>query len=345
MVTARGTCLPGFTLARVFASVFLFTAITVSTGCRSTLPPPTATRTPTIALTGLPTSTITPELPTATLVLQYPPTPTFTPVPTPTATRPPASPIPTVAPIARALAASLARETAVAKAAPVLTAVASQTPSPLNTFDYFDFIWMRSDIDLDHAAVFKIFALFGVGSPTIPENYISRIPPRGDGTMLFLEATQYWNALSPATQKTVNDFITPRDFCPPVPGASCVPPTPTSTPLPGPPFRFGAYVSTITDNDNVRGDLPLAGTWELDLTAKSRGSVIRNGRLVITRTWRLNGDRISFVDQYGSYACDEVGEEGTYRWSMDGNLLVFTALSDPCAGRVGLLTTHPWRMN
>lgn len=72
----------------------------------------------------------------------------------------------------------------------------------------------HGEITKDQAAVYKIYALFGVGSPSLPAQYISSVPVLGDGTMLFLEALKDWDQLSPSTQNFINDFITPKEITP-----------------------------------------------------------------------------------------------------------------------------------
>lgn len=62
-------------------------------------------------------------------------------------------------------------------------------------------------ITIDEAAVYKVYALFG--SPELPEKYRSDVSAHEDGTMLFLDAVRDWEDLSPSTQQTILDFMTP----------------------------------------------------------------------------------------------------------------------------------------
>lgn len=89
----------------------------------------------------------------------------------------------------------------------------------------------------------------------------------------------------------------------------------------------------------MAGVLPMVGRWTFDLTT---GAVTLNGMRVITRTAYQRDRRVVLVDEYGSYACEAVGQEGVYNWASSGNGLTFTKVSDPCVARSQLLTAHPW---
>jgi hypothetical protein len=52
--------------------------------------------------------------------------------------------------------------------------------------------------------------------------------------------------------------------------------------------------------------------------------VTLNGKRVITRSIYQRDRQVVFVDEYGSYACEEVGQEGVYTWVGSGNALTLT---------------------
>ncbi|MCX7841215.1 MAG: hypothetical protein N2559_17390, partial [Anaerolineae bacterium] len=112
---------------------------------------------------------------------------------------------------------------------PTRTATPTPTASP-NSFELIDAALARGAITRDQAALYKVYALFGVHNE-IPPQYLSTEPVPGDGTMLFLEALKDWDRLSPTTKQRLTDFITPRQITVTAPArVPSVPPMPTSTP-------------------------------------------------------------------------------------------------------------------
>lgn len=126
---------------------------------------------------------------------------------------------PTPTEVATETATLTATATESATPIPTFTATPTETPppNPPNTFQLIDDAVAQGEITRDEAAVYKIYALFGVGEPQVPAQFISREPVPGDGTMLFLEALKDWDQLSSETQELINDFITPRTPTPPPP--------------------------------------------------------------------------------------------------------------------------------
>lgn len=80
-----------------------------------------------------------------------------------------------------------------------------------NAFDLIDAAVARGEITIDQAATYKVYELFGVGSPSVPSQYVSTVPVPGDGTMLFLDALKNWDSLSQNAKDAINAFITPQD--------------------------------------------------------------------------------------------------------------------------------------
>ncbi len=181
--------------------------------------------------------------------------------------RPSPTPVPSLPPLTRVAAADSVRATTIAEATRALTGSAIRTPAPLDSFQLIDLSWLRGEIDIDHAAVFRVYALFGIPSPPLPAQYISKVLPKDEGTGLFLYALKDWDKLSPATQRSLADFVTPRQVT-----RAELSATPTSTPAV--PLPVGTYVTTITHSDNLTSELPLEGRWNFDLTS---GALTLNG--------------------------------------------------------------------
>lgn len=80
-----------------------------------------------------------------------------------------------------------------------------------NTFQLIDADLARNAITRDQAAAYKMYTLFGARD-AVPSQYFNAAPVPGDGTMLFVEAMQGWDQLSPQTKTLINDFITPKEI-------------------------------------------------------------------------------------------------------------------------------------
>ncbi len=250
---------------------------------------------------------------------------------------------PTLPPPTRMAAAESLRGTAIAEATATakvsaaqttLTpgAAGTQTATPLDAYQLIERGWLRGEIDLDHAAVFRLYSLLGGGRARVPPQYLSDILISGDGLGLFMYAFKDWPDLNPATQATMGGYTTPRQI-----NQAELLATPTATPATRLPS--GAFMSAIVAQDNVTGPFPMMGQWTFDVTS---GAVMLNGKRVITRSIYQRDQQVILLDEYGSYACEDVGQEGVYTWVSSGNTLVFTKVNDSCGARSQLLTAHPW---
>ena len=54
--------------------------------------------------------------------------------------------------------------------------------------------------------------------------------------------------------------------------------------------------------------------------------------------YQVEGDRILTT----AFASDRCSGVGIYRWRREGSILTFVTVSDACALRVVLFTSHPW---
>ncbi len=217
-------------------------------------------------------------------------------------------------------------------------AVATRAPTPTSTaprdaYQLIDDALARGKIDLDHAAAYRMYALFA--NPHLPTEFASPMPIQADGMGAFFYALQDWEKLNPATQATLSDFVTPHEITLTPPNAA------TATATSAPRFPLGVYANAITPQDNLKS--ALVGRWEMEF--KSGGVAVfgLDGKRVITADYNVVENQIKFVDRIGSYACREVGREGIYRWSVENTALRLMLVSDSCVDRAALLQTHSWR--
>jgi hypothetical protein len=109
----------------------------------------------------------------------------------------------------------------------------------------------------------------------------------------------------------------------------------------------GTYSTTITEAD-VQGFPPefipiLVGYWETEFTAGGTYIVRKDDNIVVLGRYTSNLATLVMTDLQGALACtDEPGiATGVYRWSLENNVLVLSAVKDRCVGRQTVLTAHP----
>jgi len=84
----------------------------------------------------------------------------------------------------------------------------------------------------------------------------------------------------------------------------------------------------------------LNGTWTVKFKSGFY-TVTDNGAVVLHGKDKIKGTRITLTDQSGRDACNK--GSGTYKFKLKGTKLTFTKVgSDPCVGRVTVLTTGPF---
>jgi hypothetical protein len=108
----------------------------------------------------------------------------------------------------------------------------------------------------------------------------------------------------------------------------------------------GTYSTTITAAD-LQGFPPeiiaiLVGVWETEFTAGGSYIVTKDGDIVVIGHYNSTSDTLIMHDLQGAYSCtDEPGiATGVYRWTVENNALVLSAVKDRCAGRQAILTAH-----
>jgi hypothetical protein len=81
----------------------------------------------------------------------------------------------------------------------------------------------------------------------------------------------------------------------------------------------------------------LNGTWRLTMKASSF-SVAKGASLAVAGSAKIAGNRVTFHDLAGPFACNGAQATGVYRWRVSGKRLTMAAVSEPCAGRKTILT-------
>jgi hypothetical protein len=81
----------------------------------------------------------------------------------------------------------------------------------------------------------------------------------------------------------------------------------------------------------------LNGTWRLSVNRTS--FAVTKGRApAISGSVRIAGNRITFHDLAGPFACRGAQATAVYGWRVAGARLTLTAAREPCAGRKSVLT-------
>jgi hypothetical protein len=98
----------------------------------------------------------------------------------------------------------------------------------------------------------------------------------------------------------------------------------------------GAYVTRFP---STQSRVP-AGRWKLELhSTKATFHNPVSPRAVFTLALDVSGSRVTFgVDNLG---CPGKGK-GKYQYRLSGKRLTFAKITDRCANRAYVLTTHPW---
>jgi hypothetical protein len=103
----------------------------------------------------------------------------------------------------------------------------------------------------------------------------------------------------------------------------------------------GSYSVKITREEASGLGAPgSAGTWLLTLRADGLLELasLKDTNVGGSSQYQLTGSEM-LTSALASPSCTGVGR---YRWSHSGSTLAFTLVSDPCALRVAIFSTHPW---
>jgi hypothetical protein len=96
----------------------------------------------------------------------------------------------------------------------------------------------------------------------------------------------------------------------------------------------GTFKTTITGSGANTLHGTLDGTWKISFK-NGTYKVTDNGHAAVNGHYKLKGSTISLTDKAGPAKCSGTGK---YKFQLKGKTLKFTTISEPCAGRQGVLT-------
>ena len=103
----------------------------------------------------------------------------------------------------------------------------------------------------------------------------------------------------------------------------------------------GTYTTTIGEAD-VPPDMKAAvGNWELILGDEGQFTTTKNGDVVVSGTYAVTADQMTFSDAEGAMACAGEQAAGAYGFALESGTLTFTLVDDDCPGRRIILLTRP----
>jgi len=126
------------------------------------------------------------------------------------------------------------------------------------------------------------------------------------------------------------------------PASTAIPPTPTTDPLVE--QIAGRYLTTITREESATSPGVDEGDYLLKLQEDLRWFITDAndpGWVGAQGYYTVTSDQIVFKVTGGAVAGECVGKSGTYQWSLVGQTLTFTLVSDDCSGNKFLLPLHP----
>ena len=88
----------------------------------------------------------------------------------------------------------------------------------------------------------------------------------------------------------------------------------------------------------IRGATPAAlnAAWLLAIE-QTQFEIARNGAVVVKGTVAISGNRVTFHDVSGPFACRGAQATGAYTWRVSGTTLALQRIHDTCAGRSRIL--------
>jgi hypothetical protein len=100
-----------------------------------------------------------------------------------------------------------------------------------------------------------------------------------------------------------------------------------------------ASIAPHVYSTKISGAAPavLNGTWRLAVRSTAF-SVTKGATPAVSGSVRIAGNRITFHDLGGPFACRGTQATGVYGWRIAGTRLTLTAVREPCAGRKTILT-------
>jgi hypothetical protein len=127
-----------------------------------------------------------------------------------------------------------------------------------------------------------------------------------------------------------------------VPGSN---PTPSVGPsvTPAAPLVTGTFTRSIPEGTAVVRANGIAGTWTISADADGSVHLLAPASFAgahASRPFEMQADSLA-TDAFSSDICAGL-PAGTYRWSVVGNFLLLSTISDQCDARVFILAAHPW---
>jgi hypothetical protein len=121
-------------------------------------------------------------------------------------------------------------------------------------------------------------------------------------------------------------------------------PSPAASPtITNPTAIAGTYETVIPNDQPVVRQNGLAGRWTIRLGTNGIMTVSAPGSFtgVLSGTlFRIQGDHFR-TNLFIQDVCSNLPID-SYRWTEQGNELRFMTITDPCEGRVAVLTSAPW---
>lgn len=101
----------------------------------------------------------------------------------------------------------------------------------------------------------------------------------------------------------------------------------------------GTSIAPHVYSTKIAGATPavLNGTWRLSMN-RTAFSVTKGASLAVGGSVKIVGNRITFHDIGGPFACHGAQATGVYSYRIAGKRLTLTAVKEPCAGRKTILT-------
>jgi hypothetical protein len=117
-----------------------------------------------------------------------------------------------------------------------------------------------------------------------------------------------------------------------------------------PPGRYVTHVSLEETFSRIGMDFMtkgmLPGDWEVWLVEGDRYLIVQNGSMLIEEgRYRLTRQELALTPDATDFPCmlhlRPEWANATYRWAMDGQSIVLTAVQEKCPGRLLVMTMRP----
>jgi hypothetical protein len=120
-------------------------------------------------------------------------------------------------------------------------------------------------------------------------------------------------------------------------------PTPTTTPVV--PLVTGTFTRSIPEGTALVRVNGIAGTWSISADADGSVSLVAPASFAgapTSRPFEMQAGTLRTA-AFGSDICEGL-PAGTYDWSLSGDFLLLSAISDPCDARAFILGARSWSL-